>query len=252
MGWAWCVVQREESACVDLKEDLSGSGYSTCGRFTRKHGLELSVSFLFQVSFSLFFSFTVLSKASDDIVIHIHLLLTGPKRSGITCFQRRFEDDIYDPDPITTIGVSFKLVTREVGQYRLQILDIPAPFLRGPCFIRADVLLLCFDLNDPKSFTEASERILPHIMANGIHPLRVVLIGCKSDLVHNVSKEAINALCKSHANLTYYETSARLSTGIEQPVLDSCAKILEPIKSPKAITRLQKQPPTPPSACSLL
>ncbi len=104
------------------------------------------------------------------------------------------------------------------GEYKLDIWDTSGKsnfaFLRTSAYANADVLLLCFDLNNKQSFQDLEQIWLPEIFAT-LHLPNLILVGCKSDLILDVAQCHIDFLVKKFNIKHYFATSSFLNLNVE-------------------------------------
>ena len=115
------------------------------------------------------------------------------------------------------------------------------------------IILICFDLSNMKTFTEAAEYFYPKIQENN-EDASFVLVGDKSDLksleqLYNIRK-FVAPWAKSHnINLPYFITSARSKQGIKtlfNAVADLCIRLQAQKHLPDhPDLRLINKPPLP-------
>ncbi|KAL0233998.1 hypothetical protein PCE1_002501 [Barthelona sp. PCE] len=87
--------------------------------------------------------------------------------------------------------------------------DVMSPLIK-PLMAEGDLIILCFDVTDRKSYTEAFEwleRIPDHFSG--------VLVGCKSDLPHLINQEEVQHL-SNETEFPFFPTSS-LNGDVEGP-----------------------------------
>lgn len=179
----------------------------------------------------------------------VKVLCVGESGVGKTSLVRRFCVDEFVPsDTLSTIGVDFKLRTLDDVDGRsvkVQLWDtaglerfrtMTSSYYRG-----AHAVLLIFDITEALSFAslrgwmrEARRYCTPSV--------RVFVIGNKCDLAERraVDRESVQEFMFKESvgevhDLTYYETSARTSSGVVDAfVAVARSVLLSPLSSPHA------------------
>lgn len=153
-----------------------------------------------------------------DSPVHIlKILVVGDSGVGKSCLPSCLVGETFDVGRSPTIGVEFKVVTLDSkhGKIKLHIWDtagqerfrtITNAYYRG-----CSGVILCFDLSNTNSFFNLRRWMID--IANYANGVPLVLVGCKSDMKHEVTKAEIEIFRKYH-NIPYIETSARYGTNV--------------------------------------
>lgn len=122
------------------------------------------------------------------------IIIIGDSGVGKTCFLKRYTDNTFQSDYISTIGVDFKIKTTSVENevVKLQLWDtagqerfsaITKSYYRG-----AHGIIVIFDLSNENSF-KSLEGWFRKIRENASPACEVVLLGSKVDLGEDISVE---------------------------------------------------------------
>lgn len=162
-------------------------------------------------------------------VFMFKIVLAGDKKVGKTSMVKRTTENTFSPDYAPTIGCNFAVKQLETGKnnVRLHFWDLggSASFeqMRRELYIDADLAILVFDLTNPESFKNL-EKWRWEIYNSFSNLKSIIVVGNKNDLERKISLEN----CLKYAqdiNATYFETSAKLGTNIEE-VFKSAAELL--------------------------
>ena len=163
------------------------------------------------------------NKEPNDIEYKIITL--GNAGVGKTSIIQRFLSDNFNPDQLTTLGISFnfKTITINKTNLKLKLIDTGGQekyrSLSLSYFRHADVVLFVFDLNSENSFNSIQYWIDLFNDNNGDKNVKSkYLIGNKNDLEQKVKQNIIDDLVKAN-NLTYISTSAKTKTQIDEMFL---------------------------------
>jgi len=165
------------------------------------------------------------------------LLLIGDSGVGKSCLLLRFADDTYTESYISTIGVDFKIRTIELDgkTIKLQIWDtagqerfrtITSSYYRG-----AHGIIVVYDVTDNESFNNVKQW-LHEIDRYACENVNKLLVGNKSDLTAKrvVSTEQGKEFAES-LGIEFLETSAKVSTNVEQAFLTMASQIKARMKT---------------------
>lgn len=168
----------------------------------------------------------------------IRFILWGDSGVGKSNLLMKYATDKFNPCFISTIGIDFK--TKEVmfddKKYTLQIWDtagnphfrtITTGYLRAPM-----IALLCFSIDDKKSFTNLEEHI--SYIQNQRHEkgkYKIFIVSTKIDdeTQRKVTKEEISDF-HSKYKFAYYEVSAKSGANVETLFNDAIMYELNPTK----------------------
>lgn len=172
--------------------------------------------------------------AGGDIVLKV--LVLGDPATGKTSIIKRTITNSFSDLHKPTIGVDFHFRKFEINgnSIALQLWDIAGQDRFGALYRiyyrDAFGAMLVFDLSRPETFhsvlkwkREIDNKVT---LPNG-SPLPVVLLANKSDLPDSrVDKEQLDAFCKEHGFIGWYETSAKTNHNIEESVKGLVTNIL--------------------------
>jgi GTPase SAR1 family protein len=102
--------------------------------------------------------------------------------------------------------------------------------LRPLSYAKADVLLICFAIDNPHSLTSVKVKWVPEVQVH-VPGASYFLVGCKSDLRANEQKENVQLVTKEEAQVmaddvgavAYIECSAMTQEGLKN-VFETAAK----------------------------
>jgi Ras-related protein Rab-8A len=168
----------------------------------------------------------------------IRFILWGDSGVGKSNLLMKYATDKFNPCFISTIGVDFKTkdVIFEDKKYKLQIWDtggnqgfriITTVYLRSPM-----IALLCFSIDDKKSFTNLEEHI-SYIQnqrdEKGQYKIFIVSTKIDDETRRKVKKEDI-AQFLSKYKFAYYEVSAKTGENVDLLFNDAIMYELNPDK----------------------
>ena len=150
------------------------------------------------------------------------IITLGNTGVGKTSIIQRFVNDEFNPDQLTTLGVSltFRVLNINNKNIKLKLIDTGGQekyrAMSKNYFRHADVVLFVFDLNLENSFESIQYWIdLFNESDDGNKIILKYLIGNKSDLEQNVDQGLIDELVKKN-KLLYMSTSAKTKSQIDE------------------------------------
>lgn len=160
------------------------------------------------------------------------ILMLGDSQVGKTSFLLRYCDNNFIDNPITTVGLDYKLkyITLSNGKIiKLQIWDtagqdkfraITQNYYKG-----AQGIILMYDITSAHSF-KSIKGWLNSIKNNSDENIKILLIGNKFDCVNHrtVSSEEGQALAKDD-KLGFFETSAKEKINLDESIQFICNEI---------------------------
>jgi Ras-related protein Rab-32 len=174
------------------------------------------------------------TSSSGDIVLKV--LVLGDPACGKTSIIKRTITNSFSDLHKPTIGVDFHFRKFEVSgtSVALQLWDIAGQDRFGALYRiyyrDAFGAMLVFDLSRPETFQSAlkwKREIDNKVLLPNGSALPVILLANKCDLPDTrVSKEELDAFCKEHGFIGWYETSAKTNHNIEESVKGLVANIL--------------------------
>jgi len=168
----------------------------------------------------------------------IRFILWGDSGVGKSNLLMKYATDKFNPCFISTIGIDFKTkdVMFEDKKYKLQIWDtggiphfrtITTAYLRSPL-----IALLCFSINDKKSFTNLEEHI-SYIQnqrdEKGQYKIFIVSTKIDDETQRKVKKEDIAKFISKY-KFAYYEVSAKTGENVDLLFNDAIMYELNPDK----------------------
>ena len=150
------------------------------------------------------------------------IVTLGDPGVGKTSIFRRFVEDNFDPNQLSTLGInlSTKILKIKNKELILKLIDTGGQekyrAIAASYFRRADVILFVFDLNNSGSF-DSIQYWLDFFEENntGTNIKNKFLIGNKNDLEQKVDQDLIDKLTEKN-NILYMSTSAKTKHQIEQ------------------------------------
>ena len=150
------------------------------------------------------------------------IITLGNPGVGKTSIIQRFVNDEFNPDQLSTLGVSltFRVLTINKRKLKLKLIDTGGQekyrAIAKNYFKHADVVLFVFDLNLKVSFESIQYWIdLFNESADGDKTILKYLIGNKCDLPQNVDQGLIDELVEKN-KLLYMSTSALTKNQIDE------------------------------------
>jgi small GTP-binding protein len=187
----------------------------------------------------------------------VKIVVLGDPNIGKSCLISRYINNAFSSvDP--TIGCNYfrKELIIDNSKIKLDIWDTAGQekyrSLTPMYYRNADIILLCFDLSEPRTLRDISYWN-NNIKTTVINPnIQISLIGTKNDIKNPSMNELIEEL-KSKYSYDYYETSAKTGEKIEETFLTIVKKFLEsnPILEPNEMVVLKTEP-KPSSYCRFL
>lgn len=176
------------------------------------------------------------------------LILIGDSGIGKSCLLRRYTDNNYEENYVSTIGVDFKIKTEEIDgkTVKLQIWDtagqerfsaITKSYYRG-----AHAIIMAFDLTSLDSFKRARHWLKESEQNENATKF---LVGTKCDGKVVVDQNDI-MLFANENGLTYFRTSSKTGDGIDNMFNQICYQLKEKIvatkKDDRATVQLSSRP----------
>lgn len=159
----------------------------------------------------------------DDIRYSFKIVLIGDAGVGKSAIFQKYSDPRFDIDTLqSTIGVDFKVVTRQVNGERVKLMlwDTAGQerfrSITRSYYKSANGMFVVFDLTRRQTFDNLS-MWFGEAALYGSKEVPFILIGNKFDLVREcaVSREEIVEFCNLY-NCPYFETSAKTAHNLER------------------------------------
>ena len=164
------------------------------------------------------------SAEEDDSenLFEINTLILGDCSVGKTCILLRYVCNSFDETQQPTIGVDFrtKKITLDTEQINFRIWDSAGQerfrSITQQFFKNADGIILVYDVTQSETYTQINNWI-EDIQKNKLYRTKVFLVGNKIDDGEKrvIQKEKAEAFAKEQG-FDYFETSAKIGTGIEE------------------------------------
>lgn len=167
---------------------------------------------------------------SDQYDYLFKIAIIGACHSGKSSLLARYADGSFSDEYTCTIGVDFRIHTVGLDGCRVKLqiwdtVDAERPFVvyyRG-----AMGVMVLFDVTSAESFRRA-DRFFGHIVQHASEDVRLLLVGCKSDLVLSRKVSFEEALEKAQKyNTAYVETSAKTGDGVYE-AFETLARMILP------------------------
>ncbi len=169
--------------------------------------------------------------------LNLKFLLVGDAMVGKTAYSLVLLKKGTQTAYKATIGADMSLIHREIDNTTLNIYlwDVAGQDrfqnLYPVFFKQANVAMIVFDLNSPKSF-ERIDSFVEHInnharVVSTGEDIPLVLIGNKCDLLQEISDEDINAIVEKHKFLAFFKTSALTGDGVVESFNQSASRVFE-------------------------
>ena len=158
--------------------------------------------------------------SESDVVFKI--LTIGESEVGKTCILRRFVENKFLKNHLSTIGIDFRTkVVNVCGKnIKLKIWDTAGQEryhnITNQIYKGADGIILVFSVIDEESFAKVKEwmgQITSNINKEEVH---LILIGNKCDLEERAITKEQGKQMADNLGINYYETSALDGTGINE------------------------------------
>ena len=156
-----------------------------------------------------------MSKNKVDIVFKI--ITIGDSNVGKTSIIRRYVYNIFEPESLSTIGVSFsfKEVKLKNGTtVKLRLVDTAGQekfkSVTKSYYKNTEGVLFVFDYSDVKSFEDISDWIQNFEDNNNMGNIPRYLLGNKNDLKHNVKEDSIKDFLNKHNGKYKFESTSAL------------------------------------------
>ena len=167
----------------------------------------------------------------------IHIIMLGESQVGKTALVKRYHDDTFTSQHLTTLGIDF--ITKEIKRSETETLIVKIWDTAGQEKFRtitksfyklADGILLVFDLTDSESFNKLHSW-LSNISETANEDVIKFMVGNKLDLaeLRAVDREKGMELASEY-EMKYYETSAKHKIGVEEAFSDLIEEVYNHLK----------------------
>ena len=172
---------------------------------------------------------STLSKTKTKSKTKYKIILTGSSSVGKTSLCHNISGDTFNNKIPVTIGVDFMKIEIEdsdntFGQSKQKTYEIYVWDTAGhenfrsitkSYYRNSQIILLCFDLTDRKSFNELDIWIT-EIKSIITEPVYICLLGLKTDLEPIISDKEIDSFLKKHIITTFYRFSSKESKSADK------------------------------------
>ena len=165
--------------------------------------------------------------------VYVKILLLGDSGVGKTCLLKRYRDNNYKHNFISTVGIDYKVHYTNIDNKRVkcQIWDtagqerfhvITRAYYKG-----SHGIVLVFDITEKSTFTNI-EYWMKNISQHANTNVQIILVGNKSDLAkkRQVTVEEADAVAKRY-NIQYFETSAKTGSNVDESFYNVSKLIIE-------------------------
>jgi small GTP-binding protein len=166
------------------------------------------------------------------------LLIIGDSTVGKTSILYRYSEDKFNAQHLATVGIDFytkdeKMLNKVV---RVKIWDTAGQerykSLTNAFFRNANGIILVYDVNNLETFDNLKYWIQSINQNLGEkNDIKKIIIGNKIDLQREVKKEDSENFAKN-INVPYFETSAKLNTGVNDAIQHLVTQIISEKISP--------------------
>ena len=169
----------------------------------------------------------------------INILVLGNSSVGKTSFILKYTENIFRASYLTTIGIDYKtkFINLNNKKYKIDFFDTAGQERYKSIALNiiknADGILLLYDITQQVSFDSISQWIKDIENVKGDNAL-IVLIGNKCDLTEDrtINKEKGEELANKYG-VSFFETSNKLGTNIENAALELINQIIREKKAEK-------------------
>jgi small GTP-binding protein len=188
----------------------------------------------------------------------LKVIFIGESGAGKSSILSRYTRDKFDPDIAATFMAENETVTASLrgASYTFEFWDIGGTEDVEQWSESAASAAVVFDLTKRTSF-EDLPRWLDKLQAAGRRPIPVVILGNKSDLDCEVTRDRVVDFCRTRGRLPYYEVSALSGLNVKEALhavmetaVTGAQKLMESAKREESTTRAQTPPIKPDSGRS--
>ena len=150
----------------------------------------------------------------------IKLVLLGESNVGKTTIFKRFCENIFDKNTITTLGIEFKIKNYKYNNkdYSIQIFDTAGherfKSITENYFRMGNGFLMVFDLTNQDSLNVLDDWI--NRVNEAIENPLYIIIGNKDDLKEQIPKEIIKERLSKYKNIPFIKVSALKNKNIDK------------------------------------
>lgn len=172
-------------------------------------------------------------ESKEEFDVYVKILLLGDSGVGKTCLLKRYRDNNYKHNFISTVGIDYKVHYTNIDNKRVkcQIWDtagqerfhvITRAYYKG-----SHGIVLVFDITEKSTFTNI-EYWMKNISQHANTNVQIILVGNKSDLAkkRQVTVEEADAVAKRY-NIQYFETSAKTGSNVDESFYNVSKLIIE-------------------------
>jgi small GTP-binding protein len=172
-------------------------------------------------------------ESKEEFDVYVKILLLGDSGVGKTCLLKRYKDNNYKHNFISTVGIDYKVHYTNIDNKRVkcQIWDtagqerfhvITRAYYKG-----SHGIVLVFDITEKSTFTNI-EYWMKNISQHANTNVQIILVGNKSDLAkkRQVTAEEAEAVATKY-NILYFETSAKTGSNVDNTFYNVSKLIIE-------------------------
>ncbi len=147
--------------------------------------------------------------------------VVGDQEVGKTSLLLKYSKNTFQENYKPTIGADFIIKEEKLSngdEFHLYLWDLAGhpsfAILRQYYMHGANGALICFDLNNPATFTTC-ENWLKDVFRIKPQKIPVILVGTKGDIEQKVKQEDIDNFCKEHG-VIYMKTSSKAGENVRE------------------------------------
>jgi small GTP-binding protein len=162
----------------------------------------------------------------------ISLILIGDSLVGKTSLMKRYVDNEFFDDTLSTIGIEVVTKKKKINNklYHIKIWDTCGQerlrSLTLNYYKNADGIILVYDVNSEESFSNL-DYWMKSIDSRCKKEIPVLIIGNKIDKKDLIDKDSLNDFVEKHNNIPMYKTSAKSGINVNEAFDKICTMIID-------------------------